>query len=478
MTLAEELAARITATAFEQITPQALHYAKIGVLDTLAVGIAGAGEEAALIARRVTGAAAGPALLWGSDQRVSALDAAFINGIAANVLDFDDCTDNLGGHPSSPILPALIALAEERGASGRDVITAYVAGFETETCLGRGVNFHHYEKGWHPTATLGVFGAAAACARLMMLGTDQTTRALALCASLAAGIKSNLGSMAKPMHIGHSSRNGLMAARLAAEGFTGNADALEHHHGFLELFNGTGNYDIGRILAKWGTPWDIEMPGIAIKQYPCCLSTQAAVDVMLQLTREHDLRLGEVARVDARIAARRLAHTDRPSPRSALDAKLSAQYVLARALANREVTLPHFEGDSYRDPAIRQAMALVHVVPLDAQTLAREGDSYADVVVTLQDGGTLKGSIERPVGHHAGVPLAADLHRNKFEGCVHRHMGRQKMDDFYGTVQALEQLKDVRELTARIEPAHHARGGLTSCKSAHLPINSVVTRSL
>ena len=92
------------------------------------------------------------------------LEAAFLNGVAANVLDFDDCTDNLGGHPSSPILPALIALAEELAASGRDVLTAYVVGFEIETALGRGVNFHHYEKGWHPTATLGVFGAAAACA--------------------------------------------------------------------------------------------------------------------------------------------------------------------------------------------------------------------------------------------------------------------------------------------------------------------------
>lgn len=463
MTLAEELAARIAATDFDAITPQALHYAKIGVLDTLAVGIAGAGEEAVSIAQRVTGAAGGSALLWGSDQRVGALDAAFINGIAANVLDFDDCTDNLGGHPSSPILPALIALAEERGASGRDVITAYVAGFETETCIGRGVNFHHYEKGWHPTATLGVFGAAAACARLIKLNAEQTTRALALCASLAAGVKSNLGSMAKPMHIGHSSRNGLLAARLAAEGFTGNADALEHHHGFLELFNGAGNYDIGRILAKWGTPWDIEMPGIAIKQYPCCLSTQAAVDVMLKLAHEHGLEAGKVARVDARIAARRLAHTDRPSPRSALDAKLSAQYVLARALVNREVNLPHFEGDSYRDPAIQPAMTLMHVVPLDAQTLAREGDSYADVVVTLQDGATITGSIERPVGHHAGVPLAVDLHRRKFEGCVHRRLGRQQMDDFYGAVQSLEKIRNVRELTAHIvvaasRPASRAAG--------------------
>ncbi len=463
MTLAGELATRIVATSFEQITAQAMHYAKIGVLDTMAVGIAGSGDEAALIARRVSGAADGPALVWGTDTRISTLDAAFVNGVAANVLDFDDCTDNLGGHPSSPILPALIGLAEERGASGREVLTAYVAGFEIETCLGRGVNFYHYEKGWHPTSTLGVFGAAAACAKLMGLGEEQTMRALALCASLAAGVKSNLGSMAKPMHIGHCSRSGLLAARLAAEGFTGNADALEHHQGFLEVFNGAGNYDIDRILAKWGTPWEIEMPGIAIKQYPCCLSTQAAVDAMIQVTCEHNIQLEEVARVDARISARRLEHTNRPAPRSALDAKLSAQYVLARALVDRGVTLSHFEGDSYRDPEIQRAMALVHVVPLDAQTLAREGDFFADVAVTLKNGRSVAGRIDRPVGHHAGVPLAPDLLRTKFESCVHRHLGRQQMDDFYMAVQTLEQIDNVRELTDRIvvaprRPAVRAAG--------------------
>jgi 2-methylcitrate dehydratase PrpD len=452
-TLAEELAARIVATSFDQLTPQANRYAKMGLLDTIAVGIAGSVDEAAAIARRVAGTAGGTALVWGTDKRLGALDAAFVNGVAANVLDFDDCTDNLGGHPSSPILPALIGLAEERGAGGREVLAAYVAGFETETCLGRGVNFHHYEKGWHPTSTLGVFGAAAACAKLMELSELQTMHALALSASLAAGIKSNLGSMAKPMHIGHCSRSGLLAARLAAEGFTGNADAFEHHQGFLEVFNGAGNYDVGRILAKWGTPWEIEMPGIAVKQYPCCLSTQAVVDVMLRLVREHDIQTANVARVDARFSARRFEHTNRPAPRSALDAKLSVQYVLARALSNREVTLSHFEGDHYRDPAIRQAMTLMHVTPLDAQTQARKGDMFAEVKITLKDGGSFAGDIDRPVGHEAGVPLAPELLRAKFEACTQRYLGRRGMDDFYASVQAFEQIDDIRTLTDRMIPA-------------------------
>lgn len=452
MTLARELANRIVATRLEDIGAAATHSAKIGLLDTIAVGIAGIDDEAARIARRVVGGSPGAALVWGTAERVDAQSAAFVNGISANVLDFDDCTDNLGGHPSAPVLPALIGLAEERDASGADLLTAYVAGFETETCLGRGVNFHHYEKGWHPTATLGVFGAAAACARLMGLDAQRTTHALGLCASLAAGVKSNLGSMAKPMHVGNCSRNGLMAARLAAEGFTSNADALEHHQGFLEVFNGAGHYDAGRILAKWGTPWDIEMPGIAIKQYPCCLSTQAVVDAMLRLVREHDLQVDAVARVEARLSGRRLEHTNRPSPRSALDAKLSAQYVLARALVDREVTLAHFEGDSYRDAAIHKAMQRVHVEPLDEAALAREGDFYADIAVTLCDGRTVAGHIDRPVGHHPGVPLDQPLLKAKYEACVHGHLTAAQAAAFYASVQSLERLASIRALMAHIVP--------------------------
>lgn len=448
MTLAQELAGKVVATRYEDLTPRALKYAKIGLLDTIAVGIAGADDEAARIARKVSGGVPGEALVWGTATRTRALDAAFANGIAANVLDYDDCTDNLGGHPSAPILPALIALAEERSASGRDVLTAYVTGFELETALGRCVNFHHYEKGWHPTATLGVFGAAAACSRLLGLDAEQTTRALALCASLAAGVKSNLGSMGKPMHVGNCSRNGLFAAQLAAEGFTGNPDALEHPQGFLEVFNGRGNYSVERLFEKWGEPWEIEMPGIAVKQYPCCLSTQAAVDVMLELVTTHDLHADQVEAVEARVPALRLKHTNRPAPRSALDAKLSVHYVLARALTDRAVTLTHFEGDAYRDSGVQRAMKLVRPEAFDEGTLKTLGDAGAAVRVTLTDGRRLEGTARRAVGHEPGVPLAPERHKAKFEACVARRLTPRQMNDLYASVQVFERVSDVRAFTA------------------------------
>lgn len=452
MTVAQELARRIGATAYQHLTARTLACAKTGLLDTLGVAIAGAGEEASVMARRVSGTDGGPALLWGTSERRSALEAAFANGVAANVLDYDDCTDNLGGHPSSPILPALIALAEERRASGREILVAYVAGFETETALGRGVNFHHYEKGWHPTATLGVFGAAAAAARLLRLGDRQIATALALCASLAAGVKANMGAMAKPMHIGHASRSGLLAARLAAQGFTANEDALEHHHGFLQVFNGAGTYSIERMLEKWGTPWDIEMPGIAIKQYPCCLSTQSSVDLMLELVTKHDLEPHKVARVQVATSPRRLAHTDRPQPASALDAKLSVQYVLARALTARAVSLPHFAGDAHLEPGVRAAASLVEAKPMSEAQLRELGDFGAAITITLTDGRVCEGSIGRPVGHAPGVPLSAPLLQSKFEACVVPVLGRAKAAALCSAVQEFENVADVATFTVALRP--------------------------
>jgi 2-methylcitrate dehydratase PrpD len=169
MQLAYELSRRSAALRFEDLPPQAVHWAKVGILDTVGVTVAGSVEPAAQILSRVVPPTAGASLVFGCADRTSALDAALINGTAAHALDFDDCNNTLGGHPSAPILPALFALADERPVDGRAFIAAYVAGFETECKLGLGVNFHHYTTGWHPTATLGVHGAAAAACHLLRL---------------------------------------------------------------------------------------------------------------------------------------------------------------------------------------------------------------------------------------------------------------------------------------------------------------------
>ena len=208
MTIATELATRIVGMGFDALPPEAVHWAKVGVLDFVGVTLAGHAEPCAQLLARVS-AASGPALVFGSGRRAAPLDAALINGTASHALDFDDCSDTMGGHPSAQVLTALFALADTLDVnggevSGRDLLAAYVAGFETETRIGRAVNFHHYEKGWHPTATLGVFGAAAACAHLLRLDPGAIATALAIAASLSAGLKANFGTMTKPLHVGHA----------------------------------------------------------------------------------------------------------------------------------------------------------------------------------------------------------------------------------------------------------------------------------
>jgi 2-methylcitrate dehydratase PrpD len=455
MTIAETLANHIADVDYDTLPEAAHHWARVAILDTVGCTLAGASEPCARIVDRVTtgGGSTGRSLIFGTDRRAPPLDAALINGTAAHALDFDDCSNTLGGHPSAPILPALFALAEARGANGRAFIAAYVAGWETETRIARGINFYHYEKGWHPTATIGVFGAAAACSHLLGLAPEVTAKALGLAASFASGLKANFGTMTKPLHVGHCSRNGLLAALLTADGFTASAGAFEHKQGFLDVFNGAGNYDVEKIVSGWGQPWDLLQPGVAIKQYPCCGSTHPAVDAMLMLVREHGLTPAMVERVDSWTHPRRLAHTNRPDPQSELDAKFSVQYCLARALLDRRVSLEHFIGDSFRDADVRAVLPRIHAAPHPEMSMASTEHFGAEVRVTLTDGRVLTMKVARPLGRTTENPLPAELLEAKFLNCAARALPMETAERLLAMLRTLEAVADINELTAAMMPA-------------------------
>ena len=450
MALALELAQRINAIAYNSLPPEAVHWAKVGILDTVGVTLAGSGEDAARLVEKVLtrGGGAGKSLVFGGNRRLSALDAALVNGAASHALDFDDCNNTLGGHPSAPILPGLFALADEVGASGREFIAAYVAGFETECKIGLGVHFHHYMKGWHPTATLGTFGSAAACGKLLRLSDEKLAVALAIAASLASGIKANFGTMVKPLHVGHCTRNGLFAALLASEGYTAGELPFEHKQGFFNVFNGEGTYDAGRILAAWAKPLDIVKPGIAIKQYPCCGSTHSALDAMLGLAREHKPAAGDIERVDVWTHTRRLEHTNRPAPKSDLDAKFSVQYCMTRALLDRRIAIEHFEGKAYDEPAVRKLLPRVHAAPYTTAQFPAENHFGAEVRISLRGGKVLSAKTDQPYGRTSDNPLPASLLKEKFDNCAARVLPAERVGPLYSAIQGFENLKDVRELTA------------------------------
>jgi len=452
MGFALELAKRVTALRYQDLPPEAVHWAKIGILDTVGVTLAGASDPSATIVAGVL-SSAGASLVLGTPKRTNALDAALVNGTASHALDFDDCNNTLGGHPSAPVLPALFALADEIGANGRDFITAYVAGFETECKLSMGVNFYQYTRGWHPTGTIGVFGAAAACARLLKLDDERTATALAIAASLASGIKSNFGTYVKPLHVGHCARNGLFAALIARDDYTASPVAFEHKQGYFEVFNGAGNYDAGKILPAWGKPFDIVSPGIAIKQYPCCGSTHPAIDAMLNLIREHDVKPDAVERIQSWTHKRRLEHTNRPDPKSTKDAKFSVQYCLARALVDRKVAVEHFEGDTYNDPQVRAVMSRMEVSPYTTEQFPAENHFGAEVRVTLRGGSVLGAKVDQPAGRTSANPLPAERLREKFENCALRALPPDRVGAVYNAVTTFEKLPDVRAINAAMLPS-------------------------
>jgi len=459
VTIIEDMAERIGAIRYEGLPPEAVNWAKMAILDTVGVTLAGAAEPCVQIVERVlaTGGAqvGGDCLIFGTDRRAAPLDAALVNGTASHALDFDDVSNSLGGHPSAPILPALFALAEtldrpERPIHGKAFITAYVAGFETETRIGRGVHFHHYEKGWHPTATLGVFGATAACCHLMGLDQARTAQALAIAASLASGVKANFGTMTKPLHVGHTARNGLFAALLARDGFTANPGALEHKQGFLLVFNGAGNFDADAILKDWGQPYDIVSPGLAIKQHPCCGSTHPAIDALLLMRQEHEIRPERVARIDSWTHPRRLAHTDRPDPQSGLDAKFSVQYCLARALMQGQIRLEDFEGEAFRDPTAHGLMQRIHAAP-HPETEPGGGEPLgAEVRVTLDDGRVLAKRVGAALGRGPDNPLPADALAGKFANCAGRALPAAQVERLQRILSELDQADSLRAVLAAI----------------------------
>lgn len=448
MTIANQLAERIVAMRYEDLPPEAVQWAKVSIVDTIGCALAGAHEDAPRIAERVLtgGAGAGPSLVWGTARRAPVMDAAVINGTAAHALDYDDTNNSMAGHPSIALLPGLLALGESLGATGRDLLLGFVVGWETQARLGRAVNMHHYEKGWHPTATLGVFGAAAGAARLLGLDARRTATALAIAASLSAGVKANFGTMTKPLHAGQCTRHGVYAALLAREGFTAAPDAFEHKQGYFEVFNGAGNYDATRAIAGWAAPLDILDPGVGIKQYPCCASTHSAIDAMLLLRERHGLRPGNVARIESVTHARALAHTNRPRPQSTLDAKFSVQYCIARALMHGEVSFGHFEGAALQDAEAQALLERIEARPHDFQPKGMDEHYECHMRVTTTDGRQLSARVEQPLRGPCNL-APPDRLESKFRDCAARALRAETIDALYAAIGRLERCADVRELT-------------------------------
>ena len=453
MAATEGLARFLVNTSYDHLPPEAVEAAHRAVLDTLGVALAGSREQAGRLVEALAAEASGTpeAAVWGRPLRLPAAEAALVNGVFAHALDFDDVNDSMRGHPSAPLLPAVLALAEKLGAGGRQVIEAFVLGFEVECKLGRAMGRSHYERGWHATATLGTLGAAAACAPLLRLGEMATRMALGLATSMASGSRQNFGTMTKPFHAGQAARTGLLAALLAGRGFTADADILEAPLGFGSLFAPDGDWSPEEAVARLGDPWEIVSPGVSVKRYPCCFATHRALDGLLELRGRHGLRADAVERVEVvmpRGAALPLIYS---RPRMGLEGKFSLEYCLAAALLDGGVGTASFVDTAVERP---EAQALLRRVfscegPGEATAVV---DGYAEVTVITDDGSRFEVRVDHPRGSPQ-APLSWEELVGKFRDCAALALPAAAVERVVTLVEHLEELADVGELTAALTAA-------------------------
>jgi 2-methylcitrate dehydratase PrpD len=447
MPVTSRLAEFIAKSRWEDAPAEAVEAARRAILDCLGVMLAGSLEPPARIVQRVAEAEGGAPLctIVGAGRRTGAVWAALCNGTAAHALDFDDTNFAMMGHPSAPVLSAALAAGELALADGQAVVHAFLLGFEVETTLAEVVNPPHYEHGWHATCTLGTLGAAAAAARLLGLDAGQIGAALAVAASQSSGLKENFGTMTKPFHAGHAARSGVLAALLAREGFTASDQALEGPQGFLQVF-GAGKRELG-ALDTLGQPWKILTTGVAVKPYPSCACTHSIIDGALELRRVHGIEPDQVAEVTVGVHAtvpRILIH---PDPRTGLEAKFSAEFSAAAALAEGRAGIATFRDDKTRDPRIRALMKRVRMVVDRDIPGDLEHHVWTRVTIRLQDGRTVSVG-PREVRGHPSNPLPLEALREKFVECAGLALPPDRVDSVREMVERLDACPDLRSLTA------------------------------
>jgi 2-methylcitrate dehydratase PrpD len=265
---------RFGALVFDDIPNEVVAVAHHSVLDWFGCALAGSREPlVALLSDELVGSD-GTCSIVGGDRRTDVYRASIVNGAAGHALDFDDSNTVMGGHPTAPLLPGLLAVAESDGRAGVDVVTAYVVGLEIAARIGLAIGPEHYAQGWHVTSTIGIFGAAAATAWMLGLDRERFGHAIGIATSSAAGLKANFGTMTKPLHAGQAAERGVLAARLAARGYTANPDALDAGQGLAQAA-GSGSLDLDRSL-RWADRWATTRT--VFKFHAACHFTHAAIE--------------------------------------------------------------------------------------------------------------------------------------------------------------------------------------------------------
>lgn len=430
-----------------------LTIAKEHILDTFGVTLAGSGETCAKIVRETLVTGDGSASVIGTTQRRPPYLAALANGVASHALDYDDtqlstspeAVYGLLTHPSTPVLSAATAVAEDTNASGQQLLLAYCAGVEVACRVADAIHPRHYQAGFHTTGTVGTLGAAAAAGRLLGLDRDQLATALGIAASMASGLRENFGTMTKPLHGGRAASNGVAAAYLARNGYTASHHILEARRGFFNAAG--GGFDPSKIVGRLGKPFFLESPGVSIKPYPSGSLSHPGQDLILDIVRAHDIKPDDVERVEVGTNSNVLNALIYPRPTTDLEGKFSMEYCMAAGIVYRKAGLQEFTDQAVNDPRIRDMLPRI-IVRVDPE-LEKMGYQHVRTRVRMmtRDGREFSGEAEWAKGYPQKPLPRAEL-EGKFLECAETVLSAQQAHDALAAIESLEGAPSVEQTLA------------------------------
>lgn len=447
----------IGSVRLEDFPIEAVETGKRCIIDGLGVMLAGSVQPAAcIVAEHATATASRQeATAFGRQPfGASAAFAALVNGTAGHALDWDDTqlatsADRIFGlltHPTIPPLVAALAIGEREQCSGRAFLEAFLAGFEVECKIAEAIDPAHYMQGFHTSGTIGTFGAAVAAAKLLGLGSKEIGHMLAIAASSASGIRVNFGSMTKPLHVGRAAQNGVVAAELAARGFTGGNDALDPPWGFFSTFSHGKGFDEARISGRLGNPHTIVSPGVSIKPYPCGVLGHPTMDAMRRLVLDHDIAADAITAIRICAGSNILNPLRYDIATNELEAKFCPAFMVSAIALRRKAGIAEFNDEFVRSPAVQAMMRKVQRI-LDPAIEAMGWEKIRSTVeVDLADGRTLVQAADERYRGGPDLPFTRSELYEKFSDCAALLLDANEIKSAFSMAESVEQLPKIADL--------------------------------
>ncbi|MBI5967725.1 MAG: MmgE/PrpD family protein [Deltaproteobacteria bacterium] len=438
MGVTERLARFVLETSYPSFPKEVVHQGKRCFLDLLGVALGGSRQPLSRILVKMVKDFGGKpqATVLGHGLKTSILNAALINGAMAHALDFDDTHTGSLGHPSAPVIPAVLAMAEWKRLSGKAALEAFILGYEVETRIGMGMGYKHYERGWHATSTFGRFGAAVAAGKLLGLSLEQMVQAMGLAGTQASGLRLVFGTMTKPFHPGKSAFDGVLSAVLAKRGFTCAPNILEGKKGYVEALGEDSKLE--PMVENLGLKY--EVLNNTFKPHAACLLTHPTIDAIIELREKYNLKPEDVEEIQCQVAKFCLDSAGQEEPKTALAGKFSIYYCAALALAEGAAGENLFTDKRVLDPTM---VALRKKVKA---TIAPElKDTEANVTIITKDGQKYSAFVNRPKGDPQNPPTDEEL-ENKFRSLAASVLPKKRIDSLVKTLWNLDAVKDLRQL--------------------------------